>query len=106
LNNLKKNKKYPKGHFIGIWMSLGIAIFSGIGIPLSIISHNIGFIGVGPGIGVAIGLAIGQSIENKYQKEGKIRPLTEAEKRTRRNLILVGIALFTLGILIFLLRIV
>ena len=104
-NNLeKKGKKYPKGHFVGMWMGLGIAIFSGLGVPLSIITNNFGFIGIGPAIGVAIGLAIGQSIESKYQKEGKIRPLTEAEKKKQKIAIAVGIALLTFGVLIFLLR--
>ena len=99
-NNLeKKDKRYPKGHFAGMWMGIGIAIFSGIGIPLSIITHNFGFIGIGPAIGVAIGLAIGQSLENKYQKEGKIRPLTEAEKKKQKIAAIVGIALLAIGVL-------
>jgi hypothetical protein len=33
----KKNEKYPEGHFVGIWMGIGIAIFSGVGVPLSIV---------------------------------------------------------------------
>ncbi|MGY5851591.1 hypothetical protein [Salegentibacter sp. F14] len=40
-----------------------IAIFTGIKIPLSIITDNLSFIGVGPTIDVAIGASIGQSIE-------------------------------------------
>ena len=104
-NNFETNsKKYPKGHFTGMWMGLGIAIFTGIGVPLSIMSKNFGLIGIGPAIGVAIGLAIGQSIENKYEKEGKIRPLTEAEKKRKQYAIAAGIALFILGVLVFLLR--
>lgn len=65
-------------------MVIGIAIFSGLGIPLSIILKNPGLIGIGPAIGVAFGLAIGSSIESKYKKEGKIRPLTEDEKRKEK----------------------
>ncbi|MFC2111590.1 hypothetical protein ACFLQ5_03985 [Bacteroidota bacterium] len=82
-------------------MVIGIAIFSGLGITLCIVTENFGFIGIGPAIGVAIGLSIGQSIENKYNKEGRIRPLTKKEKRKRKNTIIVGIALLTLGVFVF-----
>jgi len=95
-----KNNKYPEGHFLGIWMGICIVIFSLIGVPLSIVTDNVGFIGIGPAIGVAIGLSIGQSIENKYKQQGKIRPLTESEKKRKKNAVIVGIALLTLGVLI------
>jgi hypothetical protein len=64
----ENNKKYPEGHFIGMWMVIGIAI-SGLCIPLSIITGNPGFIAIGPAIGVSVGLAIGSGIEAKYQKK-------------------------------------
>lgn len=81
-----KDEKYPEGHFIGMWIGIGIAIFSGIGVPLSVATKNTAFIGMGPAMGVAFGVAIGQSIETKYKKEGKIRPLTEEEQK-RRDLV-------------------
>lgn len=96
-------EKFPKGHFIKKWTGLGIAIFSGIGIPLSIITDNLGFIGVGPAIGVAIGASIGQSIEKKYTREGRIRSLNDVEKRKQKIATHVGIALVILGFLAFLL---
>ena len=99
----KNNKKYPEGHFVGMWMGIGIAIFSGVGVPLSIALKIPGLIGIGPAIGVAFGLALGQSLESKYKKEGKIRPLTEDEKKKRRILVIAGISVFLLGLLIFLL---
>jgi len=98
-----KVKKYPEGHFLGMWMGIGIAIFSGLGIPLSIATENPGFIGIGPALGVAVGLAIGQSIENKYKQEGRIRPLTESEQKRKKNAVTAGIVLLTLGVLIFIL---
>jgi hypothetical protein len=110
-NNLDNNsEKFPKGQFVGMWMGIGIAIFSGLGIPISIITENYGFIGIGTAIGIVFGLLIGQSIENKYSREGRIRPLTESEKINRQvalNLgkkiaITIGIALLTIGILFFL----
>jgi hypothetical protein len=58
-------KKYPKGHFIGLWMSIGIAIFSGVGIPRSIATDIPGLAGIGPALGVSIELAIGSSMESK-----------------------------------------
>ena len=96
-------KKYPEGHFLGMWMAIGIAIFSGLGIPLSFVTKNPGLIGIGPAIGVAFGLAIGQSIENKYKLEGKIRPLTESEQKRKKMVVLAGIAILALGVLLFVL---
>jgi hypothetical protein len=98
----KNNEKYPEGHFLGMWMGIGIALFSGIGVPLSIALKNPGLLGIGPAIGIAFGLALGQSIESKYKKEGKIRPLTEGEKKRRKMLVLAGIAVLILGVLVFL----
>ena len=79
-------------------MCICIAVFSGFGIPLSIITHNHGFIGIGPAMGVAMGTLIGQSIENKYKKEEKIRPLSEYERKRKKNAITAGIIILTLGI--------
>jgi predicted nucleic acid-binding Zn ribbon protein len=98
-----KVEKYPEGHFVGMWMGICIAIFSGFGIPLSITTGNSGFIGIGPALGVAIGAAIGQSIENKYKQEGRIRLLTESEQKRKRNVVIAGILILTLGVLIFIL---
>ena len=98
-----KNKTYPEGHFVGMWMGIGIAIFTGVGVPLSIATGNPGLIGIGPALGVAFGLAIGSSIEDKYRKEGKIRPLTKDEKNQRKILVNAGIAVLVVGIVVFLL---
>ena len=98
------DQKYPEGHFVGMWMGIGIAVFSGVGVSLSIVLKTPGLIGIGPAIGVAFGLALGQSIESKYKKEGKIRPLTEDEKKKRRILLILLTSVFVLGLLIFLLR--
>jgi hypothetical protein len=99
----KKIKKYPEGHFVGLWMGICIAIFSGSGIPLSIVTGNYGFIGIGPALGVAVGVAIGQSIENKYKQEGRIRPLTVDEHNRKKYSIIAGIIFLALGIFIFIL---
>jgi len=95
------NEKYSEGHFLGLWMGVGIAIFSVIGIPLSILTGNYAFIGVGPGLGVAVGLSIGQGVENKYKKEGRIRPLTAGERKRRKKAVLAGWVLLALGALVF-----
>ncbi len=97
----KNDKKYPKGHFVGLWMGLGIALFTGIGIPLSLALKIPGLIGIGPAIGAAVGLALGQSIETKYQKDGKIRPLTEEEKKKRKIAVIAGFAILILGLVVF-----
>jgi hypothetical protein len=98
-----KGKKYPEGHFLGMWMGIGIAIFSVIGIPLSIVTENPGFIGIGPAVGVSIGLAIGQSMENKYKQEGRIRPLSETEQHRKKNAVIAVILILAIGILLFIL---
>jgi hypothetical protein len=102
----ENNKKYPEGHFVRRWMAIGVAIFSGLGIPLAIVTENPGMIAIGPALGVSIGLAIGSGIEAKYKKEGKIRPLMEEERkrkkmRTTISLIIL-VVLFLLGLLLFL----
>jgi len=81
-------------------MVLGIAIFSGIGIPLSIATDNFGFIGIGPALGVSIGLSIGSAIETKYKKEGKIRPLTKDEEKKRKKLVTIGVLVLVVGVLL------
>ena len=95
-----KDDKYPEGHFLGMWMGLGIAIFSVIGILVSIFIDNQELIGIWPAIGVAFGLAIWQSIENRYKQKGKIRPLTESEKKRKKNAVTAGILILALGVLI------
>ena len=95
-----KDDKYPEGHFLGMWMGIGIAIFSGFGIPLSIATDNPGFIGIGPALGVAFGLSIGKSLENKYKQKGKIRPLTESELKRKKIAVAVGVAILIIGVLI------
>ncbi len=96
---VEKDKKYPEGHFLGLWMGIGTAIFSGFGIPLSIATGNDGFIGIGPALGVSFGLAIGQSIENKYKKEGKIRPLSKEEEKRKKAGVFAGLFILLLGVL-------
>ena len=93
--------KIPEGQIIAKWMGIGIAIFAGLGIPLSIITSNFAFIGIGPALGVAVGLSIGQGIENKYKKEGRLRPLTDAEKKHKKKTTLAGVAILTLGVIVF-----
>ena len=101
---MKQNDtKYPEGHFVGMWMGICIAIFSGSGITLSIALKIPGLIGIGPAVGAAFGLALGQSIESKCKREGKIRPLTEDERRKRKRIVIAGISFCILGFLIFLL---
>jgi hypothetical protein len=103
MNANKQDDKYPKGYFLGMWTGIGIAIFSGVGIPISIVTENFAFIGIGPAIGVSIGIAVGQSLENKYENEGRLRPLTDAENRNRKTMILIAAGIVALGVLVFLL---
>lgn len=92
-----KQKKYPEGHFVGMWIGIGLAIFSGIGVPISIALENSGLIGIGPAIGVAFGAGIGASIEAKKKEEGLIRDLTAEEKSTRKRLKNIGLIVLIIG---------
>jgi len=88
------NKKYPKNYFIEVGIALGIPF----GIILAILLDNPGFIGTGLPIGLAVGLAF----EKKYKKEGKIRPLTEDEKKKRKIALIRGTGALIIGIIVFL----
>lgn len=92
-----EKKTYPEGHFVGKWMGIGMAIFSGLGVSLSIISGNEGLIGIGPALGMSVGLAIGTSIEEKYKKEGLIVKKSNSSQNRK-----VAIAIIILGIAVFL----
>jgi len=52
----EKNRKYAEGYFVGMWMGIGITIFSGVGVSLSVVLKIPGLIGIGSAIGVAFGL--------------------------------------------------
>jgi hypothetical protein len=102
----ENNKQYPGGHFVGLWMGIGVAIFLGLEILFSIIIENPeinGFIGIWPALGVAFGLAIGSAIEAKNKKEGKIRPLTENEMKRKKIAVTVGLIILLIGALVMLL---
>jgi len=85
-------KKYPQGHFIGIGIALGIPL----GLPLAISTGNYGLMG----IGIPIGVAIGAGLEEKYKKEGRIRPLTEQEKKRQKYGVVGGLVLLLLGFVV------
>jgi hypothetical protein len=93
-------KTYPEGHFIGMWIGLGIAIFTAIWIPMVIALDKIALIGVGPGIGVALGLAIGAGAEKKAKKEGRMRPRENKDNQRSNIVLLAGLALLLLGVLL------
>ena len=98
---MEEAKTYPEGHFVGLWMGICIAAFTAIWIPVSMALDVLGLMGVGPALGVAMGVAIGQAIENKHRRLGRIRPLTEAEKKRRTIAVGAGIAVMLLGVAVF-----
>ena len=88
----KKLSGYPKGY----WMSKGIGIGVAIGVGMGIAMNNIP---VGVGAGVAIGAAIGSRLEKKHKDE--IRPMTDEEKKLKKQSILLVFGTLLIGILVF-----
>jgi hypothetical protein len=88
-------KTYPEGYFLAIGLALGIPF----GLIFATALDNPGFIGTGLPFGLAIGLAL----EAHYKKEGRIRPLTQEERKTREIWLIVGsvLGLIVLGIFLF-----
>jgi hypothetical protein len=91
---------YPEGHYVGMWIGIGMAIFAGLGIPFSVALDNPGLIGIGPAIGVGFGAAIGSGIEKKKKAEGLVRPLTEAERMNRKKAAIIGSAVLLVGLIV------
>ncbi len=99
---MNSQKKYPAGYITGLWMGICIALFSGFGVPLSMVTGNYGLIGIGPAIGVALGVSFGAAFEAKYIKEGRIRPLNDTERKKRKLISTTGIILLCALFLIIL----
>jgi WD40 repeat protein len=78
----KNEKKYPKGHWMGIGISIGVVI----GVALGPAFDNIA---IGIAVGIAIGSGIGASLERKYKNN--IRPPTEPEKKRQRWAVIAGL---------------
>jgi hypothetical protein len=88
----KNERKYPKGY----WMVVGISIGVAIGVAMGPLFENIG---IGIAIGIAIGSGIGASLEQR--NKDNIRPLTEQEKVRQKRSITIGLALSAiLGVLL------
>ena len=92
------DEKYPEGQLVAQWIGIGIALFAGVGVVLATATDTPGLIGIGPAIGVAVGAAIGSSLERRYRREGRIRPLTDAERARQKRVRWVGVALLVAGL--------
>jgi hypothetical protein len=93
-----EQKKYPKGHFVGMWIGIGMAIFSGVGVSIAVATDNMGLIGIGPALGVGFGAGIGSMIEKKKAEEGLIRDYTEEELIKNKKLKKLTFVLLGLGV--------
>ena len=94
---METHKRYKKGHFIEMGMTLGIPL----GIPVGLVLGNIAF---GPMIGVLIGLAAGYSAEKIFNKHPVA--LTEKKEEKKKKLaltgIIAGLALFLTIVVVYL----
>ena len=91
----KKQPGYPKGYWMNRGIGIGIAIGAGIGVAM-------GNLAIGVAIGVAIGTAIGSGLEKKHKDE--IRPMTDEEKKLKKQSILLSVGTMILGIVVFVIK--
>ncbi|RLD64272.1 MAG: hypothetical protein DRJ01_01250 [Bacteroidetes bacterium] len=96
-----EKKKYPEGHFVGMYIALGVAVFTALGLYFGSTFEKSNYITIGPVIGVLFGVIVGRSIESKYKQEGRIRCLTDKEKNRKKILVLIGVLLLFLGFILF-----
>jgi hypothetical protein len=90
---LQENR--PEGYWMGIGVALGVALGLPLGLALNAAMGDAGSrMAIGPAMGVAIGVAIGTALEQRHKAE--TRPLTSYEKRGRRWMTGVGIAVLGL----------
>lgn len=96
--NYEKTGQYPKGHYLGMGIAIGLPLGFAIMLPVGIAMHDVTFgITLGPAIGTALGVAIGSSWEQKHEEE--LRPLTERELDTKRKAMLLLAGILVLGVL-------
>lgn len=88
----KKYPGYPKGYWMDQGIGIGIAIGAGLGVALNNIA-------IGIGVGIAIGAAIGSGLEKKHKDE--VRPLTEEEKKLRKQSIMFLTGILIIGSAVF-----
>ena len=89
-------KKYPKGHWMGIGIAIGLPIAVAMFFIVDLLTGESGsMIALGPAIGVSMGVAIGAGLEKRY--EGRIREPTPREERRQRRLVFAGIAILAAG---------
>ncbi len=91
------SEKKKQGHYVGMWMAIGIAIWSGTFIPLAIATDNIGLIGLGPAVGVIFGLIVGKAVEKDKMEKGILEPVKEEPKTP---IWWLKVALLLLGIIV------
>jgi hypothetical protein len=95
---MANEKKYPKGHWMGIGIAIGIPIGTALFFIADLLTGEFGsMFFLGPGVGVAIGVSIGAALEERYKKRGQIRELTLQEEKRRRKLVNIGLLILVLG---------
>ena len=102
LIQIRKQRKIQKiltGHPKGYWMEQGLGVGVAIGVGIGVALNNVA---MGIAIGVAIGVAIGSGNGKKHKDE--IRPITDEEKKLKKQSALFLIGMILLGVIVFLIR--
>jgi hypothetical protein len=63
------NKRRDKDYYVGIGLSLGLALMTPLGIILALVTDTPGLLGIGPAMGIGIGLAIGQGLYERQRQQ-------------------------------------
>lgn len=92
---LMDEKKYPKGHFMGIGLGIGLAVgfVAGFLIGKFTGSRDLG-LSVGPAAGLILGALAGLLLENKNKH--RRRQMTVIERRRGRKIIFLTIIAFAM----------
>jgi hypothetical protein len=93
----KRHKLVMEGQYMGLWMSIGVAIGLGLGAALD-------RTGAGMPIGIGIGIVIGAFLDWKAKKEGRIicpKSATSSQYSGQIKLIIAGLVIFLILGLVF-----
>jgi len=96
----EKTGKHPEGHYLGQGIAYGLPFGFLLAFFIGIYFDNPSFMAIfGPILGMGFGLPIGSYLEKKHSSE--LRPLSPAELKMKKNLVIFTGLLVALGFIVF-----